>query len=193
MWIAGSLVTAGPVPAESTVRAPLECSRGPDRQFFSAAVTAPSTQPEGSTYTVRIDSVPSGEIKHAGLQYIHDMATDYLLPAGAAYVPGSAHFVPRTGSANVLPGARVWYEGGMLRVVLPAHVANGSSYTPPSVELALKVNAPGGARLSLRLVQVRVVANGLLVGDLLTECNPTPRPYVLTTTQVTPPTHGTPP
>jgi hypothetical protein len=186
LGIVASLGVASPVGAESTVRAPLQCSRGPGGQFFTASVTAPSSQPEGSTYTVRIDSVPSGEITHTWLRYVHDMATDYLLPAGTVFVPGSAHFVPRTGTANVLPGARVWHENGLLRVVLPAHVDNGSGYTPPSVELQLRVTAARGARLSLKLAQVRVAANVLLLGDVHTDCNPDPRSYVLATTVVTP-------
>jgi hypothetical protein len=182
----GSLAVPRSVGAESIVRGPLDCSRGPDGQFFAALVTAPSTQPEGSTYTVRIGSLPSGEISHMGLYYIHDMATDYLLPAGAVYVPGSAHFVPHTGTANVLPAARVWYDSGLLRVVLPAHVANGSGYTPPSVEFQLRVTAAVGAQLPLRLARVRIAASVFLLGDLLTDCKPDPRSSVLATTLVTP-------
>jgi hypothetical protein len=185
-WIVGSLAAPTSVGAETTVRGPLDCSRGPDRQFFTALVTAPSTQPEGSTYTVRIGGAPSGEITHMGLYYIHDMATDYLLPAGAVYLPGSAHFVPRTGTANVLPAARVWYESGLLRVVLPAHVANGSGYTPPSVEFQLRVTAVVGAQLPLRLAGVRIAASVFLLGDLHTDCKPDPRSSVLATTLVTP-------
>ncbi len=185
MAIVAALGLAGRVGFAGTVRAPLQCSKGGGGTFFTAAVTAPSTQREGSTYTVRIDSFGSGEISHVGLHYIHDMATDYLLPAGAEYVSGSAHFVPDTGTANVRAGARVWYESGMLRVVLPARVDNGSRYTPPSVEFQLRVTAASGSRLSLRLAQVRVVANALLLGDQRTVCNPNPRSYVLATTQVT--------
>lgn len=184
--IAGALLTAAPAGLAGTVRAPLECSHGGGGQFYTATVTAPSTQPEGSTYVVRIDSVPSGAIARTGLHYIHDMETDYVLPSGATYVPGSAHVVPHTGTANVLPGARVGYQNGTLRLVLPARVENGSGYTPPSVEFQLRVTASRGARLSLRLGQVRVVANALLLGDVRTECNPAPRLYVLATTLVAP-------
>src|SRR5882672_6783644 len=92
VWIVGSLAAPTSVDAETIVRGPLACSRGPDKQFFTALVTAPSTQPEGATYTVRIGGLPSGDITHTGLYYVHDMATDYLLPAGAVYLPGSAHF-----------------------------------------------------------------------------------------------------
>jgi hypothetical protein len=182
--IVAALVLAGRVGLAATVRAPLQCSQGGAGQVFTATVTAPSTQPQGSTYKVRIDSSGSGEIRHAGLHYIHDMATDYLLPAGTEYVPDSAHFVPETGTANVRAGARVWYEDGMLRVVLPARVENGSRYTPPSVEFQLRVTAASGSRLSLRLGQIRVVANALLLGDKRTECNPNPRSNVLATTLV---------
>lgn len=185
-WIVASLSAPTSVGAESIVRGPLDCSRGPDGQSFATLVTAPSTQPEGSTYTVRLGGLPSGEIKHTGLYYIHDMATDYLLPAGAAYVPGSAHFVPNTGTANVLPAARVWQESGLLRVVLPAHVVNGSGYTPPSVEFQLRVTAAVGAQLPLRLARVRVDAKVFLLGDLRTDCNPDPKSSVLAMTRVTP-------
>lgn len=184
--IVATTVTASSVGAGGRgVRAPLECSRG-GGQLFTSSVTAPQQQPAGSTYTLRIDSVPSGVISHTGLYYLHDMATDYILPAGTEVVPGSAHFVQGTGTTNVMPGARVWPERGMLRVMLPAHVDNGSGYTPPSVELQLRVTAAAGASLSLSLAQVRVAARVFLLGDLNTECNPNPRPYVLATTRVTP-------
>jgi hypothetical protein len=176
--------TAWAVPAATVVRAPLACSRGPRDQYYVAAVTVPSVAPEGSTYTLRIDNVSSGVISHVGLRYIHDMSTDYVLPTGTTFVPGSAHFVAHTGSANVLPGARVWHEDGVVHVVLPAHVDNGSSYTPPSLELALKVVAPAGARLSFKLLQIRVTANAFLVGNLETHCDPVPKPLVLGTTLV---------
>ena len=184
-FVAASLATTLGVSAGSTVRAPLACTHGSSDQHFTANVTVPPEAAEGSTYTVRIDSTPSGTIQHAGLRFIHDMSTDYLLPAGATYVPGSARFVPHTGTANALPGARVWHDGGVLHVVLPAFIENGSGYTPPAVELQLRVAAPAGTRLPVRLSQVRVTANVFLLGDLRSDCDPTPRPYVIGTTTVT--------
>jgi hypothetical protein len=185
--VAASLATAltvWAVPAATVVRVPLVCSRGPRDQHYSAAVAVPGVVPEASTYALRVDPFPSGVISHLGLRYIHDMSTDYVLPAGTTFVPGSARFVPHTGSANALPGARVWHEGGMVRVVLPARIDNGSSYTPPSVEFQLKVAAPAGARLALGLQQIRVTANAFLLGNLETYCDPVPKPFVLAATRV---------
>lgn len=184
--VTASLMTALTVSAENMVRAPLVCTRGPGGQYFNAAVAVPPTATEGSTYTLRIDSTPSGLISHTGLNYIHEMSTDYVLPAGATYVPGSARFVTATGTTNARPGARVWHDRGVIHVVLPAHIDNGSGYTPPSVELQLQVTAAAGSRLAIQLAQVRVTANVFLLGDLETSCDPNPKPYVLRSTLIVP-------
>ena len=42
----------------------------------------PSSQPVGSTFTIRIDAVNVGPISHFGLRYIYNMAADYTVPAG---------------------------------------------------------------------------------------------------------------
>jgi len=183
--VATSLLAAQAVAGGTTVRAPLACTPGAGDQYFTANVTLPAEAVEASTYTVRIDSAPSGTISHTGLRYLHDLATDYVLPRGATYVAGSARIVPGTGTANVTPGARVWHEAGMLHVLLPGTVENGSSYTPPSVEVQLKVAAAAGAKLPVKLSQVRATANVFLLGDMKSSCDPTPKPYVLGTTTVT--------
>jgi hypothetical protein len=139
----------------------------------------------GATYTVRIDAVPSGEISHFGLNYIHDMRTDYLVPRGAVYVAGSARIIPGTGTANVAGSARVWLQDGVIRMLLPGHVASGSSYTPPSIEFQLEASAPAGTALPLSFLEYRVTANAIVVGDLETICEPTPRPYTIGTTLIT--------
>ena len=184
--LAASLVATGAtLDAAVTVRAPLVCSRGPSGQRFEAVVTQPPTAAEGSTYTVRVDGAASGTISHFGLNHIRDMATDYLVGAGATYVPGSARIVPGTGTPNVAEHARVTHEAGLVRLVLPDRVESGSSYTPPSIELRLRVDAPAGASLALALREYRVTANAIVVGDLLTTCKPQPTPYPLATTVVT--------
>src|SRR6185436_14896803 len=77
-------------------RVPLVCSRGPSGQHYQTVVTLPSAAAEGATYAVRIEGVNSGTISHTGLNYIHDMATDYALPPGTSYVEGSLRVVPNT-------------------------------------------------------------------------------------------------
>ncbi len=91
-------------PAVAAVRAPTLCSRGPSEQAFTAMITLPHAAEQGATYTVRIDALPSGRIAHFGLNHIHDMATDYVVPSGAKYVPGSARIVLETGTPNVVAG-----------------------------------------------------------------------------------------
>lgn len=173
--------------AATSVRAPLVCSRGPSGQHFDVSVTLPRTAPEGSVYGVRIDGVSSGIISHTGLNYIHDMSTDYALPSGTTYVAGSARIVPNTGTANVVAGARVWHDAGRILVTLPGRVESGSSYTPPSIEFQVKVTARAKTSLALQFLQYRVTANAFLVGDLRTTCDPSPKPYSLATTLVTAP------
>jgi len=167
----------------------MRCSRGDAKnQAFNAVVTFPSSVSEGSTVTVRIDSVPSSKLSHFGLNYIWDMTTEYVIPDGATYVPGSAHIVADTGTANVRTGASVAQFGRRLRVVLPAHVANGSTYTPPSVEFALRIDAHGGTPLALAFAHYEVSANVFLLGNLTTTCEPNPNPYPIGMTLVDP--HG---
>jgi len=175
--LAATLTTATSLgAATSTANVPIACSRGPSAQSFHAVVTMPATSPLGSRFTVRIDSVPSGKLSHTGLNYIFDMATDYLVPVGATYVDGSARIVPSTGTSNVRAGARAWHDAAGIHTLLPAHVDNGSGYTPPSVEFELEVTAAAGTALAVQLGQVRVAANVFLLGDLRTTCTPPPAP-----------------
>ncbi len=177
------------VPAQAQgviVAIPVVCSRGPSGQRLHTRVTVPATAAVGSTYRVRLDSIPSGRISNTGLYYLRDMASDYVVPPGASYVEGSARIVPGTGSENVRAGARAWYEAGLVHMLLPAHVENGSSYTPPSVEFEVKVNAPAGTRLEVKFARHRLVANVFLLGALRVTCDPTPKPYTLATTLATP-------
>ena len=171
--------------AATAIRAPIVCSRGPGGQHLDMVVTLPASAAEKATYTVRIDGVSSGAISHTGLNYIHDMATDYALPAGTKYVDGSARIVPNTGTANVAAGARVWQDGGKIHLSMPGRVESGSSLTPPSIEFQLQVTAGAGSVLPVRFVQYRVKANAIFVGDLDTTCDPTPKPFALGSTVVT--------
>jgi hypothetical protein len=194
--VAAAGATAGATttpPVATTVRAPMVCSRGPGGKQFSVALTLPRTAEQSSTYTVRIDGVPSGEISAFGLNHIRDMATDYTIPPGATYVPGSARVIPGTGTPNVATGARVWYEPGLIKMALPGRVESGSSYTPPAIEFQLAASAPAGASLPLDFFEYRVTANAIIVGDVLTVCKPTPKPYPLGATLVTPKAPPPPP
>ncbi len=168
----------------ATVQAPLVCSRGPSAQWFRAVVTMPASQPAGTRLAIRIDGVKSGVISHTGLNYIHDMATDYLVPVGTSYVPGSARFIPRTGTPNVIRGARVWGDAAGIHLLLPGRVENGSHYTPPSVEFQLETGPRAGTLIALQFSRYRVTANVLLLGDLHTICHPNPTPYTIGVTRV---------
>jgi hypothetical protein len=183
---AATVVTTGTFGASFSVKAPLVCSRGPSGTSFGVTVTMPASMPTGSVFTVRIDALPSGTISHVGLNYIYGMTTEYLVPAGTSYVEGSARVVPDTGTANVRPGARVWHDAGGVHMMLPSHVANGTSYTPPSLEFAAKIDAPAGTDVALKFVQYQVMANAIFVGDLRTTCDPTPKPYRLAVLRVDP-------
>ncbi len=144
----------------------------------------PGTGVTGTTFTVRIDSGFSGKISATGLNYIHDMLTDYAVPAGTSYVEGSLRIVDGTGSPNAREGARAWRDAAGIHFVLPVHIANGSSYTPPSIEFALKVEAPAGATIALPFMHYEVSASVILLGDLDVKCDPTPKPYTIGELQV---------
>ena len=176
--------------AGTAVRIPLTCSRGPSGQTCELIMSVPQTAAEGSTISVRVDGIDSGKISHTGLNYIHDMTTELLVPSGTMYVAGSGKIIPGTGTQNVRPGARVAHQGAAIVMTLPAHVEDGSSYTPPSFEFQVKVTAAAGAKIPQRFSQYRVTANAIIVGDVHTVCDPTPKPYTVGTTTVTaPPAH----
>lgn len=171
--------------AATAVSVPLSCDQGPSGQHADLLVTVPSSVPEGGTFTVRIDGRNSGKISHMGLRYIHDMTTEVLLPSGAGYVDGSARIVPKTGSPNVRPGASVTRQGNAITLVLPAHVEDGSDYTPPSFEFELRATAAAGAKIVQRFSQYRVTAKAIIVGDVHTVCDSVPKPYAIGSTTVT--------
>ncbi len=184
MFLAATMTTTVAAPL-GNVRAPLTCSRGSGNAQFIATVAVPSSAARASMYAVRIDGVPSEKISHFGLNYIHDQATDYAIPPGATYVAGSARIIPGTGTPNVSASAQVTYEAGLVRLLLPAHVPSGSTYTPPSIEFRLEAAAPAGTSLQLAFSQYRVTANAFLVGDVHATCESVPKRYTIGTTLVT--------
>lgn len=178
-----STVTFG---ASVAVKAPMVCSRGPSDTAYTAVLTLPASAPTGSSFTVRVDSLSSGIISHTGLNYIFDMTTDYPVPSGTTYVEGSARVVPETGTPNVRDGARAWQDAAGIHLALPAHVPNGSSYTPPSLEFAVKITAAAGSNVAIKFSHYEVTANAIIVGDVHTVCDPTPKPYALAVMHVDP-------
>jgi hypothetical protein len=174
--------TAGSATAER-VTPLLVCSRGPSGQRFNAGVTIPSRVEPGSTYTVRIDGVSSGKISHFGLNYLHDMTVDYVLPE-AAYVDGSARVIPGTGTANVAQSTRLSYHGGVLTMALPGKVLEGTEYTPPSISVELRAVGAPGSRAAISLRQFRLTANAFLVGEVPVSCEPAVKPSPIGTTLI---------
>jgi hypothetical protein len=170
--------------AVKTSKAPLVCTKGGD-QTYQVTVTAPDRVVQGGAFTVRIDSFPSGKIEHGGLLYLHDMEAEYLVPAGAKYVEGSAKLVPNTGTPNVAKTAKVFHEKGVVHLLLPAKVESGGSYTPPSIEFQLTAATPPGNDLVLKFSRYSVVAHAVVVGDVKAVCEPKPQSFPLFTTTVT--------
>jgi hypothetical protein len=186
LWILAIVAFAPEIHAGTAVTVPLDCNHGPSSQTYRLSITVPDQIAHGERYKIRIDSTPSGTISHTGLNYIRDMTTDFALPAGATYVAGSLRVVPGTGTTNVASTAKVSKVGDLIRFSLPAHVENGGSFTPPSIELEVEATAAAGAKLAVKFSQYRVTANAIFVGDVDTTCNPKPQPYALATTTVIP-------
>jgi hypothetical protein len=178
-------MTAGPASADHT-SATLACTRGGE-QRFNVALTLPARADAGSVYTVRIDGTSSGKISHFGLNYLHDMTVDYVLPPGTSYVEGSAQLVPGTGTANVLPSARLSHRAGVVTLALPGRVAEGTDYTPPSISLQLRAVGAPGSSAPIALRRFRLTANAFLVGEVSVSCEPAVKPAVLGTTLITEP------
>jgi hypothetical protein len=181
--LAAVLALVPQVLAASEVSAPLVCDKGPESQKMRVGVSVPSNVAPGAAFTVRLDGVNSGTVGAMGLNFVHDMASDYIIPTGTSYVDGSVRVVPDTGTENVRTGATAVYRGGLIRLTLPARVDNGGNYTPPSVEFKV---VPTGTQDSLVLgfSQFRITANAMVIGDLKVTCNPKPRPFPLATIKV---------
>ena len=169
--------------ATKRLKVPLTCSKGGD-QTHQLDVAAPDRAAQGTKYTVRIDGSTSGKVEHTGLNYIHDMEEEYVVPAGTKYVEGSGKIVPNTGTPNVAKTARLFHEKGVVHFLLPARVEAGDSYTPPSLEFQLEISAAPGNELPLKLLRYSVVANAVVVGDTKAVCDPKPSPFPLVTTTV---------
>jgi hypothetical protein len=189
--VAGALVAVGlafapATRAAKTITIPLICHSGPSGQVIRLSVTVPPTATEGSSFGVRIDGVDTGKISHVGLRYIHDMTTELLIPDGTSLVDGSLRIVPETGTANVRRGARVARQRSVIRLVLPAHIEAGQSYTPPSFEFVLKVTAAAERKIVHRFSRWEVTANAILLGDLRMTCDANPRPYPVAITTIKP-------
>jgi hypothetical protein len=165
----------------------MSCDHGPGEQKFQADVSGPESVVVGGTFTVHLDGVPSDEVTGFGLNHIRDMTTDYVLPAGGSYVEGSARVVPDTGTPNVRGGATLTVEGKRLRLVLPARIADGEFYTPPSVEVTLRADSAAGTTLALGFSRFRLTVNAVVVGDMRVTCEPKPRPFALPGTKVVAP------
>jgi hypothetical protein len=165
---------------------PIVCNQGPSGQRFNVAVTLPDSVESGGVYTIRIDGFDSGKISHFGLNYLHGMTVEYLLPSGTSYVEGSARLVPGTGTANVLEGARVWQRDRVLTMQLPGHVENGSNYTPPSIVARVRAVGATGTSAVLGFNRFQLQANAFLVGDVSVSCDPKPLPYPIGTTRIVP-------
>jgi hypothetical protein len=175
---------APPARAGTLVRVPLDCTKGPSGQTYATTITMPETQAAGTSFTVRIEGVSSGAIAQTGLRYVHDMAMEYLVPRGTRFV--SARFAAGTGSDNVRATAKLWHDAGVVHVLLPAHVENGASYTPPTVELELALEKDAGKIVALEFARYAVKANAIVVGDVDVSCDPKPKPYRIGTTSVVP-------
>jgi hypothetical protein len=184
--LAGGLAlvgASGPLWA-GKVLIPLVCDHGPDGQQIFMSPSLPASVPAESRFTVRVDGVAIGTIDHFGLNYVYDMVYELGLPAGARYVDGSAQVVPDTGSPNVRAGARVVHERDALRLVLPARVKNHDAYTPPSFTFDLVAPSGEGTALALRFARYRVRASVIVLGTIVTTCEPRQKPFVLAATTV---------
>jgi hypothetical protein len=184
---AGGLLLSSLPALAGAVTIPLTCSRGPSGQHYDVAPTVPASVPAGGTYWVQLDGVSSGKISQTGLNFIFDMSYDYLIPAGAAYVDGSAQIAPGTGSSNVQAAAAVSQKGGVVTMVLHGHVDNDTRYTPPTMKFQLKATGAAGSALAVKFDQYRVTANAIVVGDVKASCDPSPRPFTVGTTTITAP------
>lgn len=173
------LVTASSIAAKAaTLRVPVECSRGGEH-IFEITLTLPASARPGERASIRIDGAPSGKLSNVGLNYIHDMATDFQLSGPVTYVPGSLRTVPGTGTPNVRAGALAWHDSHGIHQLLPRRVRKGSEYTPPSMVFEVDVTGNPGSTVTIELDQFRLKANVVILGDLTTVCNPRPRPYGL--------------
>lgn len=193
--LAAGLVVLGALTmatAAARVTLPLLCNKGPNGQTFNVGIALPSSVEAGAVYAIRLDGTSSGKISHFGLNHLHDMTVEYILPRGTSYVEGSAKLVPGTGTPNVLVDARLWHRAGVVTMRLPGKVENGTDYTPPSITLQVRAIGEPGSAAVMSFNHFELKANAFLVGDVAVSCDPAPKPYSIGTTLITAPAPAAP-
>jgi hypothetical protein len=152
----------------------VDCGIG-GTQTITLDATAPASVTQNDTFTVVL--APTGSGTASGAE-IKNIVTNFTIPTGASYVAGSA--VLSGGSSN-LGNKTVTVSGTNIAVSTPGPIANGASFTAPT--LTFQLRATGAAGTVLRM---RVKATGgytlTAAGSFNVSCNASPQTNLTSTT-----------
>lgn len=169
--ITGSGGTAG----AATVSQTLDCGIG-GNQTSTLETTAPATVKRGDSFEVTL--APSGPPGTASGAEIKNMVTTFQAPAGSTIVPGSASF---TGGSGTLGNVSTSISGSTVQLKVPGPIANGASFTNPTLSFDLQATGVAGTKLS---VKFRSSGGYTLTaaGSFNVSCNASPAVALTTTT-----------
>jgi hypothetical protein len=174
-----ALIASGDGPAgAAVVNQNLDCGIG-GKQTASLDASAPATVQQGQIYTVTLAA--SGPAKADGAT-LTNLTNSYQAPAGTTPVPGSARLLPGTGSGN-LGTVTATISGNIIQAKASGPIANGATFTAPTLEFKLTATAAPGSILNVRFRQS--AAYTLTASGFNVTCNATTPLTNLTSTSVT--------
>ncbi|MDM4719309.1 cyclodehydratase [Micromonospora sp. WMMA1363] len=196
--VAISMVSASPVSADDTA-VDFACQARPPivpAQTFglSAGVdaTAPATVASGSSFTVALAPAPltvPGSVGGYTVREIRDLKLSIPVPANATLT--GQHLSGGSGLGSAPPTVGV--ANGRVVVTVPGPISGGSTFTPPTLTLAMTAGASGTT------VETRVAGDSygnpgltftarvpilFFTANVPTSCYPSPSPVLSSTTVV---------
>lgn len=152
----------------------LNCGIG-GSQTNELDATAPATVTQNENFTVTLAPTGSGTASGAELKNI---TTTFVIPTGASYVAGSAAL---TGGSSNLGTKNVSVSGSNISVSVSGPIANGASFTAPTLSFQLKATGVPGSVLRMRF---RATAAYTLTaaGSINVSCDASPQVNLTSTT-----------
>ncbi|MCB1039140.1 MAG: hypothetical protein KDA94_06370, partial [Acidimicrobiales bacterium] len=170
------VATQGGSASAANVSQVVDCGIG-GSQTMALTTTAPATATLGSNFHVKI--APSSGGTASGAE-IKNMVTSFQIPSGATYVTGSAAL---SGGSGTLGATSVSVSGGVIQVKVPGPVANGASFTNPTLDFDLTASGTVGQTLKMTFKQTGAYTL-TAAGSISVSCNANTPLTTLTSTVI---------
>jgi hypothetical protein len=175
--------TGGGSAGAAVVSQTVNCGIG-GSQTITLDATAPASVTQGEAFTVVL--APTGSGTASGAE-IKNIVTNFTIPAGATYVAGSAAL---SGGSSNLGNKSVTVSGGNIAVSTPGPIANGASFTAPTLTFQLRATGTVGT-----VLRMRIKASGgytlTAAGSFNVSCDASPQTNLTSTSIAAAPTTTT--